>query len=197
MNMLKGLIVGFVVLLALFVGISFFLPREVAISRSIVIAKPQAEVFAYLNGFKHFNEWSPWAELDPAARYSFSGPETGVGASMRWESEDPNVGKGEQTIVGATAPEEIRIALVFGDEQQASDVRQRLTPEGEGTRVEWSMRSDMGMNPLYRWFGLAFESLVGPDYEKGLAKMKTVLEARLPAPAPEAAPADAPVAPPA
>jgi hypothetical protein len=32
------------------------------------------------------------------------------------------------------------------------------------------------MNPLFRWFGLFIEKMIGPDFEKGLANMKKLAE---------------------
>ena len=50
--------------------------------RATVIAAPPATVFTLVNSYKRFNEWSPWAEMDPNAAYTHSGPETGVGAKL-------------------------------------------------------------------------------------------------------------------
>jgi effector-binding domain-containing protein len=38
------------------------------------------------------------------------------------------------------------------------------------------MDSDMGNNPIGRWFGLCMDNMIGADYEKGLAKLKEVSE---------------------
>jgi len=32
------------------------------------------------------------------------------------------------------------------------------------------------MNPLNRWFGVFLEGMIGPDFEKGLANMKKLVE---------------------
>jgi hypothetical protein len=43
--------------------------------------------------------------------------------------------------------------------------------------VLWGFDAEHGMNPLARWFGLLFDRMIGPDFEQGLAKLKTVMEA--------------------
>ncbi|MGO4774642.1 SRPBCC family protein [Lysobacter sp. 2RAB21] len=48
--------------------------------------------------------------------------------------------------------------------------------QGAGTRVTWTLESEHGNNLVSRWFGLLLDSMVGKDYEKGLAKLKQVLE---------------------
>ena len=44
-----------------------------------------------------------------------------------------------------------------------------------GTDVIWSFRSSLG-NPLERWMGLLYDKWIGPDYEKGLIKLKALVE---------------------
>ena len=63
--MLKKILIALLVLAALIVMIGFFLPATVHVERSITIDAPPATVFALANSFRGFNEWSPWAEIDP------------------------------------------------------------------------------------------------------------------------------------
>lgn len=182
MKILKVLVLGLVGLVVALAVIGLALPRNVHIERSTVIAAKPATVFNYLNGWKHFNDWSPWAALDPNTKYTYEGPETGVGARQSWFSEDPNVGNGSQEITAVETDKAITIKLSLPN-MEPSVVTQTLIPEGEGTKLIWAMDADMGMNPLNRWFGLLLETFIGPDYEKGLAKMKPLIEA-LPAAAP-------------
>jgi hypothetical protein len=51
-----------------------------------------------------------------------------------------------------------------------------LTPEGSGTRATWTLTSDFSRSLVGRYFGLALDGMVGPDYEKGLAKLKALAE---------------------
>ena len=195
MKILKVLVLGLIGLVLALAVIGLALPRNVHIERSTVIAAKPATVFNYLNGWKNFNDWSPWAELDPNTKYSSEGPATGVGAKQSWFSDDPNVGNGSQEITAVETNKAITIKLMLPD-MEPSVVTQTLIPEGEGTKVIWAMDADMGVSPLNRWFGLLLEKFIGPDYEKGLAKMKPLIEA-LPAEAPaapEPAAADAPQA---
>ncbi len=187
MKVLKMLVLGLIGLVVALAVIGLALPRNVHIERSTVIAAKPATVYTYLNGWKNFNDWSPWAALDPNTKYTYEGPETGVGARQSWFSDDPHVGNGSQEITAVDTDKAITIKLMLPD-MEPSVVTQTLIPEGEGTKVIWAMDADMGASPLNRWFGLLLEKFIGPDYEKGLAKMKPLIEA-LPQPAPEAAPA--------
>ena len=62
------------------------------------------------------------------------------------------------------------------DEQPVDLIFLLLAPEGSGTRVTWTMNGDMGRNPLYHWFALAADSMVGKDFEAGLANLKAATE---------------------
>lgn len=176
MKILKWLLIVIVASIAALVGIAFFLPDHAHVERSIVIERPPATVFTLLNGFRRFNEWSPWADLDPKAITTYEGPVVGVGSKMSWTSEDPNVGAGSQEILEAQAPSFIKVRLIFADFESDNVATYRLAPEGAGTKVTWAYDTDFRGNLMGRWFGMMLDSMLGPDYEKGLAKLKTVVE---------------------
>jgi uncharacterized protein YndB with AHSA1/START domain len=171
-----------VVLLAAFVIGGLVLPDRVQVERSILIERQPPQVFAVVNGFARFNEWSPWIDHDPSATYHFSGPATGVGARMSWSGDK---GEGAQEITEVVADERVVVALDFGADGGAV-AQHILIPEGGGTRVVWRFQSDFEGSLVGRWFGLLFEGMIGPDYEKGLANLKRVVEAE-PAQLPAAA----------
>jgi len=165
-------LIGLAIILA---ALSFLLPRHAHVERSVVIAAPAPTVFAYVNDLHQFNKWSPWAQIDPATQYTFTGPESGVGATMTWQSEHPHVGSGSQEIIESVPNEHVTTLLQFGDEGDARS-RMELEPEANGTRVTWNFDTDLGFNPLSRYFGLMLDSMVGSNYEQGLAMLKSLVE---------------------
>ncbi|HJS33952.1 MAG TPA: SRPBCC family protein [Pseudoxanthomonas sp.] len=149
------------------------LPATTHVERSVVIDRSPEQVFATLNSFERFSAWSPWAEYDPQARYTFEGPASGVGARMRW-SGNRSVGSGSQEITTSEPHRRVVVALDFdGSQAQAAYL---LEPEGDGTRLTWAFDTEHGMNPFKRWLGLVFDRMIGADYEKGLRKLKSLLE---------------------
>lgn len=175
MNLLKRLLLGVAVLIALVIGAGLLLPRTAHVERAVTIDAPAATVFTVLNGFRQFAQWSPWAEYDPQMTVTFDGPPAGAGARYSWTGND-QVGSGSQEIVESEPHELIRIKLVFGDFPGDYIATYRLAAEGDGTRVTWSFDADYGNSISGRYFGLLSEMLIGPDYEKGLAKLKTFVE---------------------
>ena len=174
MTILKRVIIGLVTLIVLLVVVGFLLPRQVHVERSIVINAPQAQLFEALNGFKRFNEFSPWAALDPDTTYTYEGPESGVGARMSWVSSDADLGSGTNEIVESKAPDFIRTRLDFGG--KPAEATFTFAPADGATRVTWGFDGDLGNNPIMRFVGLMFDKWIGSDYEKGLARMKQVME---------------------
>lgn len=175
MKVLKWLVILVLVLIAALVGAGFFLPDRAHVERSTVVNAPVPAVFALLNGFRRFQEWSPWLKYDPAAKVTTEGPPWGVGARQSWAGND-QVGSGSQEIVATNPWSDITIKLVFADFGSENTARYVLAPEGEATRVTWSYDSAANGNLLYRYFGLMADKMLGPDYEDGLAKLKTVAE---------------------
>jgi uncharacterized protein YndB with AHSA1/START domain len=189
MKILRGLFFVLLGLVALFFVTGVFLPQSAHVERSMTTTASPATVYGLVDGFKRFNEWSPWAQLDPATKYTYSGPETGVGARMEWVSANPDVGSGSQEVIDAEPGRRVTHKLDFGmDNPTTSTIR--LEPDGTGTRVTWTLDTDFSGSLVGRYFGLALDRMVGPDYEKGLAQLKAVAESTTPANAP---PISAPV----
>jgi len=182
MKVLKALFIVALAIVATFVLVGFFLPKVATVERSTTIAATPEAIFELTDGFKRFNEWSPWASLDPATKYTYSGPERGVGARMEWSSENPDVGRGSQEVIAIEPGRSVTSALDLGMNTPTTTTMV-LTPEVAGTRVTWTLTTDFSSSLVGRYFGLAMDSMVGRDYEKGLARLKALAEsAQAPSP---------------
>ena len=176
MKILKTLLFVVIALVIVLVAVGAVLPATTHVERSIVIDAPPDHVFNFANNIKNFNQWSPWHPIDPDTEYTFSGPDEGVGAKMAWQSDDKNVGSGTQEITQSQANELVQVFLDFGD-MGAADAKYILKPEGEGTQFTWDFDTEHGWDLMSRYIGLMMDGWVGTDYEKGLAKLKQVVEA--------------------
>ena len=146
------------------------------VTRTTTIDAPAERVHALVNDFHEWQQWSPWEGLDPQMRRTYSGPDAGVGAAYAWEG-NRKAGKGDMTVTG-DAPEQVDVALHFEKPfKQHNRFAFRLTPVGDAsTSVEWRM--DGELSGITRLFAVvkSMDSLVGPDFEKGLAQLKRVAE---------------------
>ncbi|HEX6075394.1 MAG TPA: SRPBCC family protein [Micromonosporaceae bacterium] len=146
------------------------------VERSVRIEAPQARIYHQITDFHNWTSWSPWEDLDPQLKRSYSGAASGTGARYAW-SGNRKVGQGRMEIVEAVEPSLVRVDLVFEKPWKArNDTRFIIEPEGSGSRVTWSMT---GRNTLMtRVMGVftSMDRFVGPDFEKGLARLKATTE---------------------
>jgi hypothetical protein len=128
--MFRKILIGLFGLIVLLVAIGFLLPRQVHVERAVVIDRPASLVFATVNSFQRFNEWSPWHELDPNMNVTMEGPRSGVGAKYSWTGND-KVGTGVQTISESIENQSVTNDLDFGDMGLAK-AQLKLTPQDGG-----------------------------------------------------------------
>ena len=145
--------------------------------RTTTIDAPLETVHALVRDFHHWERWSPWEDIDPGMKRTYSGADAGVGAHYAWDG-NRKAGKGSMTITG-DRPEQVDIDLHFDKPFKAENrIALALTPTGErSTAVEWRLTGEL--SGLTKLFSLVkpMDSLVGPDFEKGLARLKRVAEA--------------------
>ena len=165
---LKIFLIAIASLVALVVGGGFLLPSEYAAERSIEIeAEPQA-VFDMVADLEVNQQWSPWKFNDPSIDVTYGDKKVGEGASYSWTSE--NSGVGTLKIAKADPPNSITNDLDF--DGQLATATWTFEKTDKGTKVTWGISGDNGMNPIGRWFGLMLDSMVGPDFELGLSRLK-------------------------
>jgi hypothetical protein len=175
--MLKKVLIAVLAVLAALAVIIALQPSDFRIVRSTSINAPAATVFEQVNDFHKWTGWSPWAKLDPNMKQSFEGATAGVGASYSWSGND-QVGEGRMTLTESRPNEIIRIKLEFLKPFAATNMAEfSFKPTGIQTAVTWSMTGTN--NFVAKAFGLLMnmDKLVGADFEKGLAQLKSVAEA--------------------
>ena len=151
-------------------------PGEFTVTRSAVIPAPPAEVFPHVNNLHLWNEWSPWAKLDPNATNTFAGPDEGKGASMSWAGNN-EVGEGTMTITESQPSEKVGFDLEFRKPMAgASQVEFTFAPEGEQTKVTWTMAGKN--NFVGKAFGLLMdcEKMCGDQFEQGFKNLEEVVK---------------------
>ena len=173
--MLKKILLTLAALIAIFLIFVATRPAHFVIARSAVIPAPAGEVFALVNDFHKWNDWSPWAKLDPNAKNSFDGPAAGVGAKFAW-SGNSEVGEGSMKITDSRPDESIQIDLNFTKPMPANDLAVfTFKPDGNGTRVTWTMSGDNGfMGKLVACF-FDCDRMAGGQFENGFENMTAIV----------------------
>jgi hypothetical protein len=179
--MLKKIVIGVVLLLAAFMVIVALQPADFVITRSANVSAPAADVFAQVNNFHQWEAWSPWAKLDPAMKVTYKGPEAGAGAIYSWDGNS-DVGAGRMTLLESRTNELVRIKLEFLKPFAAvSSTDFSFQPEGEKgdqTVVTWTMAGKNNFISKAFCLFMNMDKMVGGDFEKGLAQMKSLVEAK-------------------
>jgi hypothetical protein len=171
--MLKKLFLGLLILTFVALSVGYLLPRQFSLTRSLRVLAPAERVFPLINDLREWPTWTVWDEAtDPDCKWTFTG-EAGVGSTMQWNG--PKHGQGFLRIV--TSDDETGITYEMAFEPELTDdnkVVGSITMEDNSgtTTVTWSFSGDLGMNPIHRYFGVLMEGLVGPDFEKGLERLK-------------------------
>jgi hypothetical protein len=150
-------------------------PATFHVERSTTIAATPAKINPLLDDLHNWQKWSPWANLDPTMRQSYSGAVEGRGAVYEWEG-NRKVGKGRMEILAAE-PTETSIKLNFFSPMSSQSTSNFiLQPQGTGTRVTWTMDgSNTYASKLMSVF-VSMDSMVGKDFEHGLSNLKTAAE---------------------
>ena len=178
MRFLKRLLVGLVLLVGAAAVVVWFQPDDYRLTRSAVIAAPAAKIFPHVNDLRQWEDWSPWAKLDPAAKVTFSGPQSGPGASFQWDGND-KVGAGTMTITESRPNERVatRTDFVkpFAGTSQSDFI---FSQTGDQTNVIWTMTGKQNFIAKAICLVMNMEQTVGPDFEKGLAQLKRVSEGK-------------------
>jgi hypothetical protein len=174
--MLKKIAIGVVVILAIIVGLAAMKPDTFSVKRVASIKAPPEKIAALVADFHQWPSWSPWEQLDPNMKRTFSGAPSGKGAVYEWEG-NKDVGKGRMEITEAASPLKTVIKLDFIQPFESHNVTEfTLLPQGETTTVSWNMSGPMPfMSKLITVF-TSMDAMIGKDFEKGLSKLKTVAE---------------------
>lgn len=172
-------VLGIVVVLAVVIvlGLALTKPDTFLVERRTTIAAAPATIAALVSDFHNWNQWSPWAHLDPGMRVTYSGPASGPGAVYEWEG-NRKVGKGRMEVLDVE-PVETRIRIDFLKPLEGHDTSEfNFQPDASGTttQVRWVMTGPNTFPDKLMSVFTSMDHVIGPDFERGLANLKTTAE---------------------
>lgn len=178
MNLILSILFGLLSLVVLLLIIAVFVKKEYAVAREITISKPRKVVFDYLKLLKNQDNFSKWALMDPKMKKEFRGTDGTAGFVSAWDSNQKNVGKGEQEIKKITEGEridfEIRFIKPFAGIANAYLLTESLSENI--TWVKWGFDSKMNFPMNLMLLFMNMDKMVGNDLGTGLANLKIILE---------------------
>lgn len=137
---------------------------------------PAASVFARIVDLRRWQSWSPWEDLDPRLWRDYTGAESGVGARYEWAG-NRRAGAGRMEITEVELDRSVTIALEFVKPfKSKSTVVFTLEPDGSTTVVRWTMTGPKTFMTRFVEIFSSMDTMIGRDFEKGLAKLKAEVE---------------------
>ncbi len=166
----------FIISVAVILVRAAMLPDSFRVSRSIRIKATREKVFSLINDMQAFNQWNPFAKMDPSTKTVYRGSASGPSAAFDWEGTG-KAGKGSLEIVAVTAPATIAMKLDIQKPMEGhNNVVFELQTNDAATDVSWTIT---GPHPyLNRVFSTIFnmDKMIGGMFESGLADLKRLAE---------------------
>lgn len=154
-------------------------PSKLVAEQSMTIDAGPYDIFPYLNDLRQHEDWSPWVTGDDNIQLVYGGPDSGLGQSMAWRSDDSAIGDGSQKI-----SESLEFAFVRADmlaKGKSAYVTYAIT-EGEtgNTIVLMGMETNLGGFPfVQRLFAGQVEGDMETKLRGGLSNLKALVESDL------------------
>jgi hypothetical protein len=167
------------ILLALVLGLVILAlgkPNTFRIERSAEYTAAPEALYARIADFRQWEDWSPWAKLDPACKNTYSGSPSGLGAVFAWDG-NKKVGVGRMEITACDPPQRVVIRLDFLRPFATTNTCEfRVESTGSGSRLTWAMSGENKfVSKLFCVF-MDMDKMVGRDFEKGLASLRELVE---------------------
>jgi uncharacterized protein YndB with AHSA1/START domain len=151
-------------------------PDNVRVQRATSIKAPPEKIFPLITDLHRWGSWSPWEKMDPAMKRTYSGAASGKGAVYAWEGNS-KVGEGRMEIKDVSPPSKVTIKLDFVKPIEGHNIAEfTLEPKGESTNVTWAMYGPSAYIAKVIGVFVSMDSMIGKDFETGLANLKTVAE---------------------
>jgi len=165
------------IILAIPFIVALFVKKTYSVEREITINRPKIVVFEYLKYLKNQDKYSKWATMDPNMKKEYCGTDATVGFVSAWESQNKNIGKGEQKITkiieGKRIDFELRFIKPFAGMANAYMTTDSMSRNE--TIVNWGFDSKMNY-PMNLMLLFNIKERIGNDLATGLTNMKSQLE---------------------
>lgn len=175
--MLIKILIAVAVIVVVFVIVVALQPSEYRVARTATMSAPATAVFAQVNDFHKWEAWNPWGKIDPAMKQNYEGAPAGVGAIYKWAGNN-EVGEGRMTVTESRPSDLIRVQMEFFKPFAGNGTAEfTFKPEGNQTAVTWSMTGQNNFMAKAIHLFMNMDKMIGGQFEKGLADMKSIVEA--------------------
>jgi hypothetical protein len=175
---LKNAFFSILILLAIPLVIALFIDNKYRVENEILIQQPKAEVFTYVKSLRNQDKFSKWATIDPNIKKTYSGTDSTVGFVSAWESDHPEVGKGEQEIIKINEGERIDFEFRFFEPFEGVYTGYMITESisENQTKVRWGFDGRMDYPFNLMLLTSNFQNTMKKEFGEGLQNLKNQLE---------------------
>ena len=178
MKILKNILLVIIGIVMLILVVAIFVPREYAVERAMTIDLPASEVFDYVVLLKNQDNYSTWAQMDPNMKKTYSGEDGTVGFVSAWDSDNEDVGRGEQEILKIDQNFRIDYELRFYEPFEATDNAYMITEvvSSSQTKVKWGFNGKFPYPMNLMLLFIYMEEELGTALSDGLNNLQDILE---------------------
>lgn len=178
MKILKTILIGILAVVAIALIAAIFVNGNLKAVKEVTINKPKQEVYDYVVLLKNQDNFSKWAKLDPSMKKEYKGTDGTVGFTSAWDSENGDVGKGEQTIKAINPGKQIDYDLHFIKpfESRANCYMSFEAIDSNKTKVAWGFESKVSYPFNLMCLFTNMNEAIGNDFSEGLNNLKGILE---------------------
>ena len=172
------ILISLAIVAVLFVIVGLVLPSHRHLSKDVETNRKLTIVYDTLNSLKRFKDWNVVPLRDPRMALKLSGPDSGNGARLDYDSDKPNPGKGSWQIVDSQPGQSVTYALTNPERGDNKKMTFKLEPTGRGGRnvkITQTYDVDYGWDLLGRYAGLYVGRHVGDDMKLGLERLSNML----------------------
>ena len=156
MTRILEFIVAAILVVVLAVVVGLVLPSHGHVEKSVEVSHNVRHIYDVLNNFGRFNEWGSLRAMDPKIKYTLSGPATGKGAKLNWQSDEPKIGNGSYEVDGGEPGSKViwKIENPWKGEDKHFTISLEPQSNQRLTKIRWSYDVDFGWDLIARYSGL-------------------------------------------
>lgn len=167
-------------LLIITIGAAIYIavqPNSFEFNRTRVIDAPPEVIYNTVNDYKEWPRFSPWIEQDMDANLTYDEISSGNNAGYSWEGDV--LGEGYMKTINTNPHESISQEINFTKPFESSaNINWKFDSTENVTKVTWEMNGQQDfMTKMYVAFAGSIEENTGPDFERGLFKLDSIVQA--------------------
>lgn len=173
MTLFFYVVIGFITFIAFLHAWS---KKDYDISRTVMINRPKAEVYAYIRQLQKQPLWMPWFLNDPKVVIKFKGIDGKEGAASYWKGNNKVEGIQKITKVREGKVIETQLLILRPYKSLSLNYIGVKEIEPDRTKMVWGLKGVHRFPASVMMLFYGMDRAIGKDFEAGLYNLKTILE---------------------